>query len=265
MPRLDAIYTFLQDLFGPMRLIWAVFGACVGSFISVVVHRMPLILEAEERGVTPPCSLSTPPSTCPSCRQKLAFRDNLPILGYLTNKGRCRQCKTRIPPRYLLLELTAASWALFATFAWTDPVQVLAWSVFGWYLLAMAWLDAETQWLPDVLTLGLLWLGLLVGTTSGAITPAPSGIYSAVIVFSALTALSRGFAAIRGKDGLAGGDIKLMTAFAVWFGGVTAVYLVTTAFAIFIVQALVQRNKEASAFGPALCLSAIGFGIYLAR
>lgn len=245
--------------------MWVLMGLCIGSFISVVVHRLPRMLDEEERGLTPTLSLSYPGSTCPCCRNPLTWRDNIPVLGYLIHKGKCRQCGVPIPVRYLMLELIAGGWALAATLLWHDPVQVLGWSIFGWYLLTMAWMDAESQWLPDVLTVGLLWLGLLLSTSAGALTlpvtaiTASAGTYCALSIFQAVAGR------IRGQEVLGGGDVKLLAAFAAWFGPIHLLYLATAANALFIAQVVFFRKRGATAFGPALCISALGFAVYTAR
>lgn len=258
---------FFTNLFSTQRWLWAILGACVGSFLSVVIYRLPVMLEARERGEPLPFTLSFPASACPVCKNPLTFWANLPVVGYLLSKGRCSHCAVQIPARYLLLELVAAGWALAATYLWHTPMAIGAWSVFGWYLLAMGWMDAQTKWLPDSLTLGLLWLGLAFSTNAGALVPASTAIAAAAAVYLVARALDTAFIAMRGQSGLGGGDAKLLAAFGAWFGGMPVLYIATGACFLFVLQYVLlhkEGDDTAVAFGPALCAVAAVVAGYLA-
>jgi leader peptidase (prepilin peptidase)/N-methyltransferase len=264
----DALTFFFTNLFTSQRWLWAVMGACVGSFLSVVAYRLPRILEAKERGERPPFTLSLPASACPVCNKPLKFWANLPVVGYLLSKGKCSHCGVHIPARYLLLELVAAGWALAATYLWAEPLAVGAWSVFGWYLLVMGWMDAQTKWLPNVLTLSLLALGLVFSTSASALLPLTGALLAAAVTYGVVIAMNLAFSALRNKVGLGGGDAKLLAALAAWLGGLSALYVFTGACFLFVTYYFFTHKKgdpPEIAFGPALCVVAAGAALYLAR
>lgn len=232
-------------------------GACIGSFISMATYRIPLMLAAKERGDAAGLSLSYPPSSCPCCKNTLKPWSNLPLLGYLLSAGKCSHCKVKIPLRYLALEVAAALWALAATYLWSEPLPIAAWTIFGWYLLAMAWMDAESQWLPDCLTLPLLGLGLIFSSQPESLVGPANAWLSALGAFVILEALNVLNRVIKGVDGLGGGDAKLLSAFGAWFGALHTLYIATAAFAIFILYYSLTKSRGRTAFGPMLCMSGI--------
>ena len=246
-------------------LLWVLFSFCVGSFLSVVGFRLPKILDALEAGQEPEMSLSFPASQCPTCKTPLTLRDNLPLLGWLLNAGRCRHCKAPISPSYLILELAAGAWGAWCAWKHQTPLHIMAWSAFGWYLLACAWIDAQSQWLPDVLSLGLLWGGLLFAASGfGPVSPAVA-IGSAAGVWVALTAISRAYTAWRQTVGLAGGDIKLLCAVAAWSGLYWGTIVVTVAFGLLVLYALTTRNRSTIPLGPCIAVAAVICHLWLSR
>lgn len=262
---IDTLNFGLTTLFTQHLWIWALFSACVGSFLTVVVYRLPLMLEAQERAEPPTISLSLPSSHCPACNTKLTLRDNLPLLGFFLNRGKCRHCGVNMSPRYLGLELLALAWGVFCGYAlFGASGAIVCWSLFGWYLLALGWMDAETQWLPDSLTLGLLWIGLLAsasGWLGGTGIPPSSAIFGAVAAYMAIEGLNYLFTAVRGVEGIASGDSKLIAALAVWLGGISMVYVVTASFFVTLVAALLLKEKHKIAMGPALALCAFVYAV----
>ncbi|MEO6362278.1 MAG: prepilin peptidase, partial [Caldimonas sp.] len=160
----------LEVLLSP--LVLALFGLCIGSFLNVVIHRLPLMLErgwkqesAELLGVTrepePAITLAMPRSRCPSCGHAIAWYENLPVASWLWLRGRCSACKARISARYPAVEI--ATGALFALVGWQfgpHPVALL-WCFFCAVLVALAGIDWDTTLLPDNMTLPLLWAGLV--------------------------------------------------------------------------------------------------------
>ena len=206
----------------------ALVGLCIGSFLNVVVHRLPLALDrawkqdsAELLGVTvdlpPPITLSTPRSRCPSCGHPIAWYENIPVLSYLALRGRCSACKTRISPRYPLVELATA--ALFAAVAWRFGEQPVAWLWCGFVavLLALTGIDWDTTLLPDNLTLPLLWAGL-VASALGWTLPLSQSIWGAVVGYLSLWSVYWLFKLTTGKEGMGYGDFKLLAALGAWLG-----------------------------------------------
>jgi leader peptidase (prepilin peptidase)/N-methyltransferase len=203
-------------------------GLCIGSFLNVVVHRLPLALDrewkqdsAELLGVTvelpPPITLSTPRSRCPSCGHPIAWYENIPVLSYLALRGRCSACKTRISPRYPLVEL--ATGLLFAAVAWRFGEQPVAWLWCGFVavLLALTGIDWDTTLLPDNLTLPLLWAGL-VASALGWTVPLSQSLWGAVVGYLSLWSVYWLFKLTTGKEGMGYGDFKLLAALGAWLG-----------------------------------------------
>ena len=209
-------------------LILALFGLAIGSFLNVVIHRLPLILErgwklesAELLGVTieapAAIGLSRPRSRCPSCGHAIAWHENIPLVSYLRLRGRCAGCGTPIAARYPLVE--AATAALFALVAWRFGAQptTLLWCGFGAVLVALAVIDWDTTLLPDNLTLPLLWAGL-VAAALGWTLPLPAALWGAVAGYLSLWAVYWLFKLTTGKEGMGYGDFKLLAALGAWLG-----------------------------------------------
>ena len=210
----------------------AVLGVCIGSFLNVVIHRLPRMLErgwridsAEMLGLDPaktaaigePITLSRPRSRCPSCGHAIAWHENIPVLSYLRLRGRCSACKAKISPRYPLVEV--ATGILFAAMGWRFGAQptVLLWCGFAAVLLALAAIDWDTTLLPDSLTLPLLWAGL-VAAALGWTLPLPQALWGAVAGYLSLWAVYWAFKLTTGKEGMGQGDFKLLAALGAWLG-----------------------------------------------
>ena len=210
----------------------AILGLVAGSFLNMVAHRLPIMLDRHwregcrehldgETGGAPPASrfnLAVPGSHCPHCRRPLGALENIPLLGYLWLRGRCRGCGTRIPPRYPLLEIACASSAVAAVAVLGPNLPAAVVAVVGWTLLALAVIDLEHLLLPDVLTLPLLWAGLVWAAASPH-GPAPeSAIIGAAAGYLALWAVGQLFRWRTGRDGMGYGDYKLTAALGAWIG-----------------------------------------------
>src|SRR5512142_3275272 len=217
-------------------LILALFGLAIGSFLNVVIHRLPLILErgwklesAELLGVTieapAAIGLSRPRSRCPSCGHAIAWHENIPLVSYLRLRGRCAGCGTPIAARYPLVE--AATAALFALVAWRFGAQptTLLWCGFGAVLVALAVIDWDTTLLPDNLTLPLLWAGLVTAAL-GWTLPLPTALWGAVAGYLSLWAVYWLFKLTTGKEGMGYGDFKLLAALGAWMGPVALLPIV---------------------------------------
>ena len=206
----------------------ATIGLMVGSFLNVVIHRLPKMMErewnqqcAELRGETietlPPLSIAKPRSACPHCQHKITVLENIPILSYLVLRGRCSQCNTSISPRYPIVEALTGIISGFVAWNFGYGFLALAALIFVWAMIALAFIDLDTQLLPDDITLPLLWVGLLVNLGDG-FTDIRSAIIGAVSGFLALWSVYWCFKIATGKEGMGYGDFKLLAVIGAWFG-----------------------------------------------
>jgi leader peptidase (prepilin peptidase)/N-methyltransferase len=221
---MDAL--LLETLLSPVVL--ALLGLCIGSFLNVVIHRLPLMLERSwrlesaemlgvEAEVAEVITLSHPRSRCPSCGHAIRWYENIPLASWLWLRGRCAGCGTRISARYPIVELLTG--ALFALLAWRfgpTPV-VLLWCGFVAALVALAGIDWDTTFLPDNLTLPLLWAGL-VASALGWTLPLADAVWGAVAGYLSLWSVYWLFKLATGKEGMGFGDFKLLAALGAWLG-----------------------------------------------
>ncbi len=248
---------------------WLLLGACVGSFLSMVAHRLPLMLDALEQGKEPGLSLSSPGSSCAHCGTPIRWYHNVPFLGFLLVRRATPCCQQKLPWRYLGFEVAATAWSAAVWLLHQgSPLQMWAWAVFGWVLLVAAAIDARTQWLPDALTLLLLWAGLVYGALGGAELTLQQRVLGAAVVYAVLCGVAKAFRAWRGVDGIGGGDLKLLAALAVWLPPQGVAYVLLVGSLLQIVWMLAARSRQA-AFGPALCAAgacvSIAFHLNLVR
>ena len=209
-------------------------GLLVGSFLNVVIHRLPKMMEADwrqqcveflhpeqaEKEATAPklkYTLVVPRSACPACGHKITALENIPILSYLFLRGKCSGCGTAISVRYPMVE--ALTGVLTGLVAWYFGVTWMAFFaiVFVWALIALTFIDADTTLLPDDITLPLLWLGLLVNL-GGTFVPLSSAVWGAIGGYLVLWTVYWGFKLATGKDGMGYGDFKLLAAIGAWLG-----------------------------------------------
>jgi leader peptidase (prepilin peptidase)/N-methyltransferase len=222
----------IADLLHAQPLYWvalaALVGLVVGSFLNVVVHRLPRMMQAEWadqcaelRGETPVVrpryNLWVPRSACPSCGHVITALENIPLLSWLALRGRCSACLAPISARYPLVELLSA--ALSAAVAWKFGFGATAAAalVFVWALIAAAFIDLDTTLLPDSITQPLLWLGLLVNL-DGLFTSLPSAVIGAAAGYLVLWSVYWLFKLVTGKEGMGYGDFKLLAAIGAWLG-----------------------------------------------
>jgi len=203
-------------------------GLAVGSFLNVVIHRLPIMMErewatqcAELRGDTPPAfdplSLARPPSRCPHCGHAISAAENVPVLSWLMLRGRCKGCKAPISIRYPLVE--AATGLLFALAAWRFGYGAagLGAMLLIAALIALTGIDFDTQLLPDDITLPLLWAGFAFNSF-GVYTDLKSAVIGAMAGYLSLWAVYWGFKLATGKEGMGYGDFKLLAALGAWLG-----------------------------------------------
>jgi leader peptidase (prepilin peptidase)/N-methyltransferase len=253
-----------------------VFGLLVGSFLNVVIYRLPVILDRQWRREcaelhnsevslpAEPFNLVVPRSACPGCQAPITALQNIPILSYLVLRGRCASCGIRISPRYPLIE--ALTGILSAAVAWKYGYgwQTAAGIVLTWFLIALTFIDVDTQFLPDSLTLPLVWLGLLLSlwAPQDSLAPIPvdtrSSIIGAIAGYLSLWSVYHLFRLITGKEGMGYGDFKLFAALGAWLGWQMLLPIIlfaaTVGAVVGIAMLAVQGRSRATpiAFGPFL-------------
>ncbi len=254
------------DFMPGVGIALAVFaGAWVGSFLNVVVHRLPRMvsdspmpeetsgMELADSSERVPYNLAWPGSHCPACRAPVRARHNIPVFGWLWLRGRCADCQAPIPLRYPLLELGAAIACGLAVVFFGLTLAGLAASVLLCSLLALAVLDLEHWWLPDVIVLPLVWAGLLINSI-GLLASLESAVWGAVIGYGLLRLLATVWGRFRETEALGLGDCKLAAAIGAWLGwpGLAATLMLAgfgTAFAGLFAG---RRAKDPLPFGPGL-------------
>ena len=206
----------------------AIAGLCVGSFLNVVIHRLPKMLErgweaqcAELRGETPApvpaYNLVVPRSACPACGMQITALQNIPVVSWLALGGKCAGCKAPISSRYPLVEILGGVLAACAIWHFGATPQGVAACGLLWSLLALTMIDFDTQLLPDGITLPLLWAGLIVNLWH-MFAPLQDAVIGAAAGYLSLWAVYWAFKLIRGKEGMGYGDFKLLGALGAWLG-----------------------------------------------
>ncbi len=222
------LLSLLQQSPALLLTVALVLGLCVGSFLNVVILRLPKMMElewqqqaAELRGeeVTPtaPFNLVTPRSHCPGCGHRIRAWENIPVLGWLLLRGRCAGCGMRISARYPLIELLTGLLSMAALWHYGPTAAGAGALLLGFFLIALTFIDLDTQLLPDDMTLSLLWLGLLFNLW-GVFAPLESAVIGAMAGYLSLWLVYWGFRLITGKEGMGFGDFKLLAALGAWFG-----------------------------------------------
>jgi len=269
--------------------ISALFGLAVGSFLNVVIYRLPIMMEqgwqhqaachaAQLAGLPEPpeparYTLSVPRSACPHCGHRITALENIPIISYLWLGGKCSTCKAPISPRYPLVEAATALLAVAVAWKFGASVTALAAFFLGACLLTLTLIDFDTHLLPDSITLPLLWGGLLFNVAGGFVDPS-SAVIGAAAGYLMLWSVYWLFKLATGKEGMGYGDFKLLAAIGAWFGWklLPAVILISSVAGTLVgiglmVFARHGRNTPIP-FGPYLAaggLAALFFGTSLLR
>jgi len=205
-----------------------VLSLAIGSFLNVVIHRLPQMLErqwrtelAELNGQEPACApqynLVVPRSQCPACGHKIGALENIPLASYLVLRGRCSACGIRISLRYPLVEALTGILSGYVAWRFGFGWQTLAALCFVWAMLALAFIDLDTFYLPDDITLPLIWAGLLVNT-GGMFVDLQSAVFGAAAGYLALWSVYWIYKLATGKEGMGYGDFKLLAAIGAWLG-----------------------------------------------
>jgi leader peptidase (prepilin peptidase)/N-methyltransferase len=220
----------LPETLGGLAVAAGLLGLCVGSFLNVVIHRLPKMMDrewqaqcAELRGEEAPTSaeiltLAKPRSRCPSCGHQITAIENIPLLSYLLIlRGKCSGCQARISPRYPIVEATTGLISAYVAWHFGPTLQAAGALALVWSLIALAAIDLDTQLLPDSITLPLLWLGLTLNLW-GTFADLSSAVIGAMLGYLALWSVFWLFKLATGKEGMGYGDFKLLAALGAWLG-----------------------------------------------
>ena len=243
-------------------LLITLLGLIIGSFLNVVIYRLPIMMKREwdPNTTEPSLDLCAPRSQCPHCHTPLSIRHNIPLLGFILLKGRCYHCHESISWRYPLIELTSALLAVICFWRFGISYAMVGALIFSWGLLTASAIDIAEKFIPDNITLPLLWLGLIANAFSCYTSPT-SAILGAAIAYLLFWSIAKLFFIIRKKEGLGYGDFKLLAMLAAWLGmeSITSIILLASISGIMISVALMLSKKLKPAdqipFGPFLALA----------
>ena len=209
-------------------------GLLVGSFLNVVIYRLPVMMEKEFKkdyleyfdaeseelaklNAEPKFNLVVPRSRCPKCGHLISAMENIPVISWLFLRGKCRKCKLPISFRYPSIELLSAVLTLTVAFFFPPSWKLLGAILLTWALISLSFIDFDKMLLPDEITQPFLWLGLVINTVDGFVT-VKSAVIGAVLGYLSLWSVYWGFKLITGKEGMGYGDFKLMAVIGAWFG-----------------------------------------------
>ena len=261
---------------GLVVLLALILGLLVGSFLNVVIYRVPEGLNRNwklqakqmldlplEQGEGERFNILMPPSHCPSCKSAIKPWQNIPILSYVLLKGQCKHCHAAISLRYPLVELLTG--LVFAVCAWKFGATwtALAVMVFSAYLIAMIFIDADTQLLPDQLTLPLMWGGIVFHLAAyllqadWGITTLVDSLLGAIVGYMSLWSIFQLFKLVTGKEGMGYGDFKLLAALGAWLGISVLPIIIIMSAVVGLIFALIMKvaKNQPMPFGPYLAIS----------
>jgi len=224
---LETLLFAAPGLLGP-TLVAGLLGLLIGSFLNVVIHRIPKMMQREsdnyvahESGKELPhtgrYNLMAPRSACPHCGHQITALENIPVISWLALRGKCRKCKAPISARYPAVELLTGVLSAALVWKFGSGAAGMATLLFAWLLIAMTFIDVDTQLLPDDLTFPLLWAGLLINL-NGTFVPLQDAVIGAVAGYLVLWAVYWLFKLATGKEGMGYGDFKLLAALGAWLG-----------------------------------------------
>lgn len=255
-----------------------ILGLLVGSFLNVVIHRLPKMMErdweeqckefiANQNDVASlpppkqgPFNLMVPRSRCPHCGHQIKSWENIPVISYLVLGGKCSACKAKISARYPIIEITTAVLSAAVIFYIGINWNGLAALVFTWSLIALTMIDFDTYLLPDDITLPLLWLGLIVNSFN-SFTDLPSALWGAIAGYLSLWSVYKLFKLLTGKEGMGYGDFKLLAALGAWMGWQMLpqiILLSSLVGAVIGISLIVIRGRDKNIpipFGPYLAIA----------
>lgn len=264
-------------LLQPAVFPWAalLFGLCIGSFLNVVIHRLPKMMEREWRaecaelaGEPLPAqetyNLFVPRSRCPGCGKGISSFQNIPILSYLALRGKCAGCGRKIGLKYPLVELLAGIGAAYSASRFGFSLAAVAAALFVWFTIALAFIDQETGYLPDHLSLPLVWIGLLINIPA-TFAPLSDSVIGAAAGYLSLWAVYWAFRLATGREGMGFGDFKMNAAAGAFLGWkvLPLVILLSSIVGLFfgVLQMAAARGRWDAGFrfhfGPYLAIAAV--------
>ena len=270
-PEVFVSEAFVPDVF---LVAMALLGLAAGSFVNVLVSRLPRMMEAAWRaesleilgeapdGEAGRLNLWWPPSACPACGHRIPVIENVPVVSYVMLRGRCSACRGRIPVRYPIVEICGALVAGAAAVHFGVGIEAAGACLLGWGLLAVSAIDIETRLLPDSLTLPLLWLGLAFNL-GDTFAPLHDCVIGAMAGYVVLWAVYHGFKLLTGREGMGYGDFKLLAVLGAWLGwtALPAILLLASLAGVLAGIALVVRGRAsrdtALPFGPYLAAAGL--------
>lgn len=219
----------LRDLHWLDAGLLGALGLLMGSFLNVVIYRLPKMMErqwaaecAGNSGLEPadaaPFNLMVPRSACQKCGHQIRWFENVPVLSYVFLRGKCSGCGNAIGPRYPLVEISTGALFAFAGWRWGLTLTASAWCAFSSAIVALAMIDWDTTLLPDDITLPLLWGGLIAAALGWTSVSLPASLWGAVAGYLSLWIIYWAFKLVTGKEGMGYGDFKLFAALGAWFG-----------------------------------------------
>ncbi len=274
-------FDILQQLFQqqPAWFFSTIFllGLLVGSFLNVVIYRYPIMLKKQwkeecteflndeteniekiNEEITPPFNLVHPCSSCPHCQHKITALENIPIISWLFLKGKCSSCQAKISARYPLVELLTAVLSVLVAWKFGYGISTLCLLGFIWSLICLSFIDFDTQFLPDDITLPLLWSGLLCSLLGWSQITVADSLSGAIAGYLALWSVYKLFKLVTGKEGMGYGDFKLLAALGAWLGWQMlpmVIFLSAFVGAIFGLSMMIFLGKDKNIpipFGPYL-------------
>jgi leader peptidase (prepilin peptidase) / N-methyltransferase len=233
-----SFFQLLQDSPPLFISLSGLLGLLVGSFLNVVIHRLPKMMEREWRSQcaelneqpgdtatrhsknvtdSSPYNLHTPRSACPQCGHKISALENIPVLSYLALRGKCKKCGNAISVRYPIVEAVSGILCAYAAWHFGYGLAAVAAILFIWAMIALTFIDFDTQLLPDDITMPLLWLGIIFNMFN-TFTSLSNAIVGAIAGYLVLWSVYWLFKLVTGKEGMGYGDFKLLAAIGAWLG-----------------------------------------------
>ena len=269
MSLLDTLRAFPALFIGAVVML----SLAIGSFLNVVIYRLPKMLEQQwrdeltelnggEAAPAPRYNLMVPRSACPSCNRQITALQNIPVVSYLLLRGRCASCGIRISPRYPIIETLTAALSGYVAWRFGFTGQTLAALIFVWAMIALAFIDLDTFYLPDDITLPLLWAGL-IANMAGLFVDLQAAVIGAMAGYLSLWLVFWGYKLATGKDGMGYGDFKLLAAIGAWLGWkmLPAVILLSSFAGAVVGISLIVFNRHGRnvpiPFGPYLVLGGL--------
>lgn len=252
------------------------FSLMVGSFLNVVILRLPVMMKqewreeccefleltTEEKQQTSAFNLIVPRSRCPNCQHLITALENIPVISYLFLKGRCKECGTRISLRYPAIELLTALASVSVAYYFGVTIQTLFAIILTWALIALSFIDIDEQLLPDNITLPFLWLGIAVNSfTDWGFTTSQSSLLGAILGYGSLWTVYIIFKLVTGKEGMGHGDFKLLAMLGAWLGWIhlpVIIIMSSLVGAVIGIAMIVLKSRDRTIpipFGPYLAIA----------